>query len=244
MKVSITKNSLSIPQFISTSWHNISSLQMKNNKFIVVLMDGDKVEIPDLPEEICTQAFAMHLTYLEQESSLDEAGLFESDKEGLQSLMFAPGGLSGVPLIPLKMGFSNLDGAGNAMQHDPAQANLPDIPTEILKKIAAIAQIINPESLGQLSDSEPHCNCYHCQLIRVIDNEEEIESSQKTEIATPISDEELKFQNWTILRTGDKLYQVISKLHPEEKFTVHLGSPIGCTCGKENCEHLIAVLKS
>ena len=43
---------------------------------------------------------------------------------------------------------------------------------------------------------------------------------------------------------NDKLFTVINKLDQQEKYNVFLGEPVGCTCGKQGCEHMLAVLKS
>ena len=45
----------------------------------------------------------------------------------------------------MRVGFAGFDEAGQMMQHNPAQADAPDIPFEILQKIAAIAKIIAPD---------------------------------------------------------------------------------------------------
>ena len=47
-----------------------------------------------------------------------------------------------------------------------------------------------------------------------------------------------------ITQTGDKLFTVVNKLDPQENYHVYLGHPVGCTCGKQGCEHILVVLKS
>ncbi len=59
-----------------------------------------------------------------------------------------------------------------------------------------------------------------------------------------ISSEELSFQQWEIVQTGENLYQVVNRLDRADSYRVYLGDTIGCTCGKDGCEHVIAVLKS
>ena len=94
---------------------------------------------------------------------------------------------------------------------------------------------------------EDDCNCFHCQVARAIREalgivpEIHLEAAAQEEIVT---DEDLTFEEWNIVQTGDKLFTVINKLSPEEKYNVYLGHPIGCTCGNQGCEHIHVVLKS
>ena len=60
----------------------------------------------------------------------------------------------------------------------------------------------------------------------------------------PVPDAELSFQEWDIVQTGKDLFHVSSRLDPNEQYNVFLGNPVGCTCGKAGCEHILAVLKS
>jgi len=61
-----------------------------------------------------------------------------------------------------------------------------------------------------------------------------------------VKDEELTFKDeWEVKETGDKLlFSVHNPLDPKECYSVFLGDPIGCTCGKKNCDHIKAVLRS
>ena len=121
---------------------------------------------------------------------------------------------------------------------------MPPIPEEILKKISAIAKIVAPDEIQNLPQAEQHCNCMHCQISRAIHGEGNSKEQKHHSEEEVISDEELKFQDWQVTSSGDKLYTVASKLNPEEKYQVYLGEPFGCTCGMPHCEHVIAVLKS
>jgi hypothetical protein len=56
--------------------------------------------------------------------------------------------------------------------------------------------------------------------------------------------EDLKFKDWEIVQKGDQIYEVISPLDKNEHYQVFLGTPLGCTCGAKNCEHIRAVLNS
>ena len=128
------------------------------------------------------------------------------------------------------------------MQHNPAQANSPDLPEEVLNKVSAIAKIVTPEDMKSLPKAEPHYNCIHCQIARAIhkgiqnmDGEREDEEE--------VADEELQFQQWDIKQKGE-LFVVTNRLDTAEQYHVYLGNPVGCTCGKSGCEHIVAVLKS
>jgi hypothetical protein len=59
-----------------------------------------------------------------------------------------------------------------------------------------------------------------------------------------VSDEDLKFRDWEIKQTAEQLYTVTNPLDANEHYNVFLGSPLGCTCGDKNCEHIRAVLTS
>ena len=57
-----------------------------------------------------------------------------------------------------------------------------------------------------------------------------------------MNEEDLKFRNWEIEQTADKLYIVTNPFDKNEHYSVFLGDPLGCTCGEKNCEHIRAVL--
>jgi len=70
------------------------------------------------------------------------------------------------------------------------------------------------------------------------------EPSQQGEGEEEVSDEDLTFQDWEVKQEGDKLYLVTNPLDRDERYRVFLGKPLGCTCGKTNCEHIRMVLSS
>ncbi len=147
--------------------------------------------------------------------------------------------------MPFKLGISSIDGMGNPLVHNPAQKDAADIPKPILQKIAAIAKIISPEDITAMPKAEPHCNCLHCQIVRTINEAVEPEKLVISEQdADEVKDEELAFQQWDVTQAGDNLFNVINRLDNQEKYSVYLGHPVGCTCGKSSCEHIVAVLKS
>jgi PhoH-like ATPase len=49
---------------------------------------------------------------------------------------------------------------------------------------------------------------------------------------------------WGIEQTAEQLYKVTNPLDANEQYNVFLGTPLGCTCGLKNCEHIRAVLNT
>lgn len=215
----------SLPPYISTTWSNISTVRLKDHQLVITLIDGSSVQIPSLPSEILETIFKTHAEYLEGAEHRSSS---------------VPTSLPST----IQFGMAPIDGmSGTIMQHDPNASNSPPIPPEILKKICTITKILAPEDLLNLPPAEPDCNCLHCQLIRAIGGQKM--DIEVVEIADEIVvDEELEFRQWDIESNGDKLYTVTSRLNTNEKYSVYLGDPIGCTCGQSGCEHIITVLKT
>lgn len=232
MTIKITDKILSIPPYISTSWSRIAALHMKGGVLAIKLVDGDTLHIPNLNSETIHLIFQHHAIYLEKEQLAAATG---SDLSKLKDMMEQE-----EPSIRLAFG-SSMEGLGNMMQHNPSQANAPDLPPEILQKISTIAKIIAPSEELLLPKSEAGCNCFFCQIARALNPEP---ASSHTADESVIADEELQFQQWDIKQTGEKLYSVVNRLDEHEKYNVYLGQPVGCTCGKQGCEHILAVLKS
>ena len=133
----------------------------------------------------------------------------------------------------------NIDLMNSAMQHNPAQADSPEIPKEILDKIASIAKVLGLNDTTELPKAEPHCNCPFCQIARAFHGQEAEAKTEET-----ISEKDLQFRNWDIKQSAENLYTVINPLDEKEQYSVFLGNPLGCTCGQKNCEHIRAVLNS
>jgi hypothetical protein len=237
MSIKINEKVLSIPPYISTSWSCISAMHMKESFLVITLNDNHTIAIPELPADIITSAFDYHTAYLEA------VNLGIPAKQPLQSLerheqfnqLMEQGGAA------LRLGFGSLDGLNNAMQHNPEQANAPALPPEILQKISAISKILATDEIA-LPQAEPNCNCFHCQIAQALNpslSEPLIEDAD-----APIPDEDLSFQQWSITQTDEKLFSVVNCLDEKEKYNVYLGEPLGCTCGTQGCEHIVAVLKS
>lgn len=227
----INPHILNIPPFLSTTWDQVRSLRTSDNLLIIQLMNDDCISIPNLDQETIETIFACHSLSLEPMNPINLAshGAILPPNRADQE-------------TPFRLGFGATDGLGMAVQHNPAQANSPDLPKEILEKIGAIAKIVAPDDPQLLPTAEPNCNCMFCQFARVINPTVEIPEQPVAEEV--ISDRDLSFQQWEIVQQGEKLFTVINKLDIQESYNVFLGHPIGCTCGHEGCEHIVAVLKS
>lgn len=232
-----------LPPFISTSWNNVAALHMKEANLIVSLFDGEAIQIPNLKPELLETIFEAHAKYLEQNTMIHEA---ESSPFGAFPFSSTQGG-TGEMELPLKFGIGAMDAWGAALQHNPAQAHMPNLPDEVLEKVRSISKILSPEDPAVTPRPEPHCNCMHCQIARAINQGlgmNDMYQKPEPQAENTISEEDLIFQQWEIKQTDDKLYSVTNRLDTDEKYNVYLGHPVGCTCGKPGCEHILAVLKS
>ena len=214
----ITTRILSIPPYLSTTWKNISSLHVKEGlghlTLVVFLQNGTSVEVPNLDRGSIDEIFEAHARSTEEHSAPTLPGPF---------------GFS----LPLQ-GDSPIQTFETSMQHNPEQTDLPPIPPAVLKKISMITRVFGIDNI--LPKGEPNCNCVYCQIVRSVQGEEMA--------VEEVSDEDLKFRTWEIEEVGEKLYKVTNPLDPNEHYNVFLGTPIGCTCGSQNCEHIQTVLKS
>lgn len=234
----------SFPPYISTSWMNIAALHMRETNLIVNMIDGEIVQIPDLKPEIIETIFNAHANFLEESLAIEDGSDPSIGAFPFQHIQEEGGEMQ----LPLKFGVGAMDAWGAALQHNPAQANMPNLPDEVLEKVRSISKIISPDDPMAMPKAEPHCNCMHCQVARAISQglglhdmyqKEPIKDDEEK-----VLDEDLAFQQWEIQQNKDKVYTVINRLDSDEKYSVYLGKPIGCTCGKEGCEHILAVLKS
>jgi len=232
MSIKITEKILSIPPYISTLWTRIAALHMKGNVLAIILMNGETVHVPNLPLDILESVFQHHTLHLDKDHA-DASDHGELSTNGNRKDL-------GEPAIQFAFGTS-LESLGNMMHHNPNQVNAPDLPPEILQKLAAITKILAP-SLEEIvtPTAEPNCNCFQCQIARAVHPVEKNENPNEP----TVQPEELQFQQWTITHAGDQLYAVVNRLDIHEKYQVYLGEPVGCTCGQPGCEHILAVLKS
>lgn len=221
----ITSSLLSIPPYISTPWKNIASLHTEEKEglsiLIISLQNKTKIEIPDLDKDSITKIFETHANSLEPAASAPFP-----DNPILGPFSFR---------LPFPSNNSIIDSLGSSMEHNEAQTNLPPLAPDVLKKISIVARAFGLEDLSALPSAKEDCNCIYCQVIRALTEEKAEEE---------ISEADLKFQNWKIEQTAEKLYLVTNPLDLAEYYNVYLGDPIGCTCGKKHCEHIKEVLNS
>jgi hypothetical protein len=246
MRPKINEKFISIPPFISTSWEEVMALQVDEGDLIVILKDSSVIEVPSVDPEVLQEAFESHASYLEKKKLTPKDLIRKRPTDKLLGMGIGIGGPSGTE-SSFRFGMGPIDGVGGAMQHNPEHMHAPDLPKEILHKIAAIAQIVSGDQNIEAPQAEPHCNCPHCQIARAI-AKTSANSEKSIDVHGVVEEEvlenELCFQQWDIIHTGDKLYTVVNKLDTDEKYSVYLGHPVGCTCGKDGCEHILAVLKS
>ncbi|MCH9611818.1 MAG: hypothetical protein S4CHLAM102_02920 [Chlamydiia bacterium] len=243
----ISKKVLSIPPHISTTWDFVQSIGVEtinNQKCLVIdLETGKQAHVPNLSEEEIKQIFDMHATYLEEETEYVAEQPQEEFKQMAGSV--DPNSMMSFG-IPLNLQGELGQGFSSAMQHNPDQANGPDMPKELLEKLSGVAKVLGLDSNAMdagMGEAEPHCNCTHCQIVRAIAGKEPI-GSQDEEQEEIVSDEDLKFREWDIIQKEDQLYVVTNPLDNKEHYQVYLGKPICCTCGKTDCEHIKAVLRT
>lgn len=210
-------NVLSLPPYLSTSWKNVVSLQVLSKPYGAVLLvelTSGPVEVPHLDPDTIEQIFEAHAQYLNEESQTKRIGPFS---------------------------FPGIEQITSVIQHNPEQADSPDLPPELLEKIVSTVNIMGISDSASLPKAEPHCNCNYCQITRAILAEVE---TKQTAIEEEVSEEDLHFKTWDIHQKADKLYEVTNPLDKRESYNVFLGEPVGCTCGSKNCEHIQAVLRS
>ncbi len=230
---------LSIPPYISTSWGNISLLHMDSTStnLVISLKDGNKIIIPNLSGNDLDGIFAAHSEFLEQQT-----------KQLILPNKLQPNFDNTLNIgISSNVGIDGLENFTGIMQHDSNQKDAPLLPKEILLKIAKVSEAlgINNEEF-HLSQQEPHCNCPYCQITRAMQGGKDIDNDHNEQFADTecIENSDLTFKEWNIEQVGDKLYNVSNPIDNSELYQVYLGNPIGCTCGKNNCEHVISVLHS
>ena len=237
MDIKINDKMISIPPYISTQWSRISSLHMKGNALCIALQQGESLLIPNLNPDVLKQIFQAHASFMEQENDSRFIPIARGP-DNLKSVFDQMADTS------IRLAISSLDGLETITQHNPSQADSPDLPEELLAKIKTISDLIPPGKELILPKTEPSCNCFHCQITRALHGEEVIEIDEAQE---EVSDDDLHFQQWNVIQIGADLFTVSNKLDSQESYRVYLGQPVGCTCGKggeEGCEHILAALRS
>ncbi len=247
MKVKIDETLICIPPHISATWDQVTFIHSEEDpetkKFTLILhlRDGKIVQIPQLDSSLVDIAFSAHMKHMEKKPAADRVeGGSKTFGGMLQQLTgLSPEQLTGMPIrFGISGGMPGMENLESAFQHNQEQVSAPDMPPEVLEKISQMAKMMMGGDLGSFPKPEPHCNCTHCQLARAIHN------IPKTIEEEPVSDEELTFRTWDIKETSENMYVVTSPLDSKEQYTVFLGTPVGCTCGHADCEHIKAVLYS
>lgn len=227
----ITSKMLTIPPYVSVAWKDISSLHTKSDSFgqsvlVITLRSLTQVEVPHLDNRAFEEIFDAFSRHNEQ------------DKLAENKLLEGPFHFS----VPLKQG-APISPIHATTAHNPQQADLPDLPPEVLEKITQIAKIFGLEDTAVLPRAEESCNCVHCQIVRSIHGDAPLVIAPAPN-EEEISAEDLSFRNWDIKQTSEKLYTVTNPLDANEHYTVFLGDPLGCTCGQKNCDHIRMVLST
>lgn len=248
MKAKINSRLICIPPYISAQWNQISLIESLKDEAAqetilrLHLEDRSVVNIPNLDPKLIEIIFEEHARYLETSHSMQEEVQKIEDKlsplfsmiqhlsKGTDIQILASKSLGSTFVLPgIQSGHGSLE---IALQHSPEHKDHPDLPAEILEKITETIQQIAESHAIAMPIPEPHCNCMHCQIGRALQSEEDEE----------VSDEDLQFHSWDVVQCGDQTYAVTNPIDPTEQFNVYLGTPLGCTCGKTNCEHIEAVL--
>lgn len=237
--MNISAKILSIPPYVSTSWKNIASLHVQRTSagdvLILTLTSGARIEIPHIDAELINRIFAAHAEYITyEEKNAPSKSPLKNPLTPEQFLFKLPFPSSKLP--PEE--FATL------LQHDPMQAQGPDLPEDILSKITEITQSMAIEDAALLPLAEPNCNCIRCQLAHAMQRGLEKQSEAEKKEEEIVSDEDLTFKTWDVARENDKLYLVTNPLETKEQYHVYLGDPVGCTCGNTRCEHIQAVLRT
>jgi hypothetical protein len=237
----ISPKVFSVPPYLSTRWEFVASLRLAEHQLYVALKDGTICVIPNLPQEAIDQIFAFHAESIETATPKDDlAAIVDGMRTGLKELvsMFT------------KIKGNSIGSIGRALEHDPSNSSLPDLPPEMIKKVKLLLNIIPKDDVLAMPEAESGCNCMYCQINRtlrtsILSGESgegpDILSEGETE---PVGEQELSFNEWIVEPIAEKLYKVTNKLDHNEEYRVYLGEPIGCTCGKSHCEHVLAVLRS
>lgn len=235
----ITPKIFSVPPYISTRWEFILSLRVKEHDLLVTLKDGIVCTVPNLPQETIDQIFEFHVN---SEEAVDQ------ERENLQPLLESMrSGFKELMQMLSKLGANAIGSIGKALEHDPNNAKLPDLPSDMVKKVQMLLNIIPKNDILAMPVGIEGCHCMYCQINRIlrraISNEENGTPDVMAD-SEPVEEKELQFSEWVVESTGEKLYKVSNKFNHSEEYRVFLGDPIGCTCGKPHCEHVLAVLRS
>lgn len=242
----INSKVLSIPPYISISWNEVQSLRLKkesdsSQSLLISLKNGESVSIPTPSHDLMLKAFRYHADHhtgkepqLVEKEPIKNETTFNSFEQSLV-------GKSNLKEGEVRLGLGTLDGITAAMEHNPSQSDLPDLPPDLLDKVAAVSKALTKESYLPTPEYVADCNCIHCQIARGVEKGISLSEDLAEE---EVSDEDLSFREWDICQKDEHIYKVSNPLNKDEVYSVYIGEPLGCTCGQKDCEHIKAVLKS
>lgn len=226
----------SYPPHLSISWKEVAAIITDKNEpgILFLLKNGSEITLPDLSMKELEQVFIYHAKHLEQ------TAIREIVRDLPPPTQLISGGMIQRTQNSEAMHFmvGNRNSLQSAQEHNPEDSNAPLIPKEVLIKLIKINKIITGNDNMNLGKAEPHCNCFHCQMARVLDQD------LQTETEEVITENDLSFQDWEIQQTETNQFTVTNKLNKQEAYKVSLGEPVTCTCGVKGCEHVLLVLKS
>lgn len=236
---------ISIPPYISVTWDQISLIKTEQDPLMTLVLhlkDGKEIKIPGLDFSIIELAFEGHRKYMEQRSENRKTeGSSKTPTNFMQQLIgLSPEQLGGMPMRFGISGLPGMEGIEMAMQHNQQLSDTPNLPDEVIEKIASTAKLVTGGDISIFSKPEAHCNCMYCQVARAIHGIERKEDSNEESV----SEEDLTFRDWEVSEIGKDLYKVTNPLDSYESYNVYLGTPVGCTCGTTDCEHIRAALLS
>ncbi len=179
--------------------------------------------------------FSAHARYLEQEEKAPAPKLLPGTPLSLPD--------SSQQLASFALPLKDMQGLGNVSQHNPEQADTPDLPQtgpgkigEITKAMGIDDLIASPQTRAPLqlrALPDRAGNAGRCRERSRRRSRKKLSLMRNLNSARGIS-----------RRLRDKLYVVTNPLDDKEHYNVFLGDPVGCTCGHHHCDHVRAVLNS
>lgn len=227
----------SLPPYISTTWQNVAALHIRHEEgillLVVDLLNGNRIEVPNLDAATIEKVFSMHAAFHEEELGKAQANIQKNDLSSLLTLH-----------LPAKLFGEGLEKFAGVLQHNPEAADSDDLPPEILDRVANIAESLGMQDLSAIPSPSEGCNCLFCQIARTMQEQIATHLPQAEEPEEEVSLADLSFKTWDIHQKDRHLYDVVNPLDNNEQYSVFLGTPLGCTCGVQHCEHIRAVLST
>jgi len=233
---------LSIPPYISTPWKNVLALKTakieEKLELQITLSDGSSISIPETEDVIIEAVFTAHARYLDAEPQIAKVIPPSFLHSGFGKLAVFSESESPLASDMTKM----LSQISSFWEHDPEKGKAPDLPRDMIEQFKHVAGSLPFSDPQKLPQPEPHCNCPHCQITRALHTGLQVRES--FEEFEPVAEQDLNFPRWIIQSMPGQAYKVINPDNTDEYYFVSLASPLHCTCGAKNCEHMEIVLKS